>query len=90
MEIFYPFAVLLLACELGQRINVAYEECSEMVDHLDWYLLPMKVQRLHPLVLHFTQQPIDIKCFGSVECCRDTFKYVSINETNRLVFIDIN
>lgn len=79
MEVFYSFAVLLLACELGQRFNLAFDECSTTVEQLEWYSFPLDVQRLLPLILNFTQQPIEIKCFGSVACDREAFKYVRIN-----------
>lgn len=69
--------VLLLSCELGQRINLAYGECSDMVDQLDWHLFSSDIQRLLPLILQFTQLPIEIKCFGSVACGREAFKHMS-------------
>lgn len=76
--IFYAFGILLIACELCQRNNQAYAECSDMVDQFNWYLFPTKIQQMIPLILIFTQQPIEIKCFGSMACDRELFKYVSI------------
>lgn len=78
IEAFYAFGLLFMACELCQRAIVVFDECSEMVDQLEWYLLPTKIQRMLPLILHFNQQPIEIKCFGSAACNRETFKYVSV------------
>lgn len=77
--IFYAFGVLLMACECGQGATTAFERCSEIVDQFAWYLFPAEIQRMLPMVLAFTQKPIDIKCFGSAACDRDLFKYVSIN-----------
>lgn len=76
IEAFYAFGVLFVSCEIGQRLNVAFEECSSLVDQFNWYKFPIKMQRMLPLILHFTQQPIYIKCFGSTAADRETFKYV--------------
>lgn len=77
IETCYAFGVMFIVCELFQRINLAFDECNEMVDQLDWYLFPAKIQQMLPIIIHFTQQPCEIKCFGSAVCDRDTFKYVS-------------
>lgn len=55
-EIFYSFGVVFVACELGQRINIPYDECSEMVEQFDWHSFPAEIQRLLPLTINFTQQ----------------------------------
>lgn len=88
IEVFYAFAVLLMACELGQRISVAFDECSAMIDEFKWYLFPTKVQRILPIIINFTQQPVKINCFGSVAADRETFKYVGIE--NRIVEFSIS
>lgn len=67
---------MFIACELGQRINLAFIECNEMFDQLEWYLFPAEIMRLLPLIFNFMQQPVDIACFGSTALDRDTFKYV--------------
>ena len=87
LEAIYAFGVLLIACELCGGNNQAYDECSDMVDQLDWYLFPIEIQRMMPTILHFTQQPIEIKCFGSTACNREVFKYVSTAKPNQISFI---
>lgn len=77
-EIFYAFGALLIACEVCQRVNIAFEECGDMVVQFEWYLFPIDIQRMLPLILNYMQQPIEIKCFGSVTCDRETFKFVRI------------
>lgn len=76
VEIFHPFGLLFVACELGQRVNLAFDECKEIIGQFEWYRFPKDTQRMLPLILHFTQQPIDIKCFGSAALDRVTFKKV--------------
>lgn len=79
VEIMYAFGNLFISCELGQRVNLAFDECNEMVNQFDWYRFTMEIQRMLPTILNYTQQPVDIKCFGSATCDRETFKYVSTN-----------
>lgn len=78
IQTFYAFSVMLIACELGQRINIAFDGCAEMINQFDWYLLPAKIQQMLPLIINFAQQPVIIKCLGSAACDRETFKYVSV------------
>lgn len=74
----YAFGDMLVACEMGQRINIAFDECSAMIDQFEWYSFPTDIQRLLPLIMDFTQQPVKLKCFGSMAVDRETFKCVSI------------
>lgn len=76
-QIFYAFFFMFIGCELSQRVNVAFDECNDMVEQFDWYLLPSEIQRMLPFIMHFSQQPVEINCFGSWACDRATFKYVS-------------
>lgn len=78
MEAIYSFGVLFITCEIGQRIYLKNDECAEMVDQFDWYLLPPKIQRILPIILNFMQQPFELKCFGSKTCDRELFKSVSV------------
>lgn len=78
IEIIYSFVGMFVSCEMGQRINLAFEECNEIVEQFDWYQFPVEIQQMLPLILHFTQQPVEILCFGSRACDRDTFKSVRV------------
>lgn len=78
IEAMYAFGVVFISCELGQRSTNDFEECSEMIEQLDWYLFPAEIQRMLPIIINFAQQPIVFYCFGSAACSRDTFKKVRI------------
>lgn len=83
LQIIYACGVMIIACELGQRINLAFAECGQLIDKFDWYSLTIEIQRMLPIIVNFAQQPIDIKCFGSAACDRDTLKFVSVaNQIN--------
>lgn len=77
IQVIYAFGILFVSCELGQRITIAFDGCSNMINQFEWYLFPANVQRMLPIIMNFTQQPIVVKCFGSAACDRETFKYVS-------------
>lgn len=74
----YTFGALFIACELCQRICLAFEDCNDMINQFEWYSFPATIQQMLPMTLNFIQQPVEIKCFGSITCDRETFKYVSV------------
>lgn len=78
LQVFYAFAVMFITCELSQRSNRAFVECNDMIDQIEWYLLPADIQQMLPTIMNFAQQPVNIKCFGTTACDRETFKYVSV------------
>ena len=87
VQAIYAFGVMFIACELGQRITLAFYECSDLIDQLEWYLFPNKIQRMLPIIMSFAQQSVEMKCFGSAACNRETFKYVS-ETTNPTIIQD--
>lgn len=77
IEVIYAFGVMFTACELCQRVNVVFDECNDIIDQFKWYLTPTEMQRMLPFILQFAQLPVEIKCFGTTACGRNTFKFVS-------------
>lgn len=84
-EVICAFGVSLTACELCQQNYQAYDDCSNMIQKFDWYVFPIEVQRMMPAILNFTQQPVEIKCLGSMACNRETFKYVSTAKLSQTI-----
>lgn len=73
--------MLLSACEIGQRVKSEFIKFDEEISQLDWNFLPMKIQRMLPTIIINTQQPLEILCFGSTPCDRETFRKVSHKNT---------
>lgn len=73
----WVLGLLFVTCEIGQRFTNLFEEIADRFDRLDWYLLPMKVQRLLPTIMINVQEPIVIGCFGIMNGSRDQFKKVN-------------
>lgn len=80
-ETIYSFGTLFLPCELSQRLCIAFCECGDIVEHFKWYLFPVEVQKMLPMILRFVQKPVVLKCFGSITTDRETFKNVSAVKT---------
>lgn len=76
-EAFIALLTAFTACEIGQRINYAFDRIYSTVDQLDWYMLPLELKRLFPMIIGITQQPIEMECFGSITCVRPVFKDVN-------------
>lgn len=72
----FAFGLIGMFCELCERIGDGFEEISDAVHNLDWYLYPLEVQRMLPIILHNAQQPVVLEAFGNVPFTRDTFKKV--------------
>lgn len=77
-QVFYAFGVMFIGCELCQQINLAFDGCNDVFAQFKWHLLPAEIQRMFPFIIHYTQQPVNINCFGSWACNRETFKCVSL------------
>lgn len=74
---FYAFGIVFAVCELGERASGAFVEVNEIIEELNWYLFPRKIQRILPIILVLSQQPVSYECFASVLCNRAAFESVS-------------
>lgn len=73
----YAFGLVLISCELGQQMTNAFERIGDvMKSQFNWYRFPIKVQRMLPSLLIISQQPVQLECFGSNACVRESFKKV--------------
>lgn len=75
-DVFDAFVIVFVICELGQRPTNAYEDLEDVIGQFDWYLFPIELQRMLPTFTNLTQQTIELPCFGSFACSRETFKKV--------------
>lgn len=68
--------MIFLTGELCQRVTNAFDDLNDAIDLFDWYLFPTKVQKMLPIIMINSQQPIDFECFGNITCSRESFKKV--------------
>lgn len=71
--------LVLVACEVGQRVSNTFSDVDDTFEQIDWYLLPMEIQRMLQLAIMYTQEPILLKFFGSSSCTREQFQKVRTN-----------
>lgn len=79
-SIFYGGWVLglvFISCEIGQQLTNLFEDINDRFDRLNWYLFPLKVQQLLPVVMINIQEPIVFQCFGMINGSRDQFQKVN-------------
>lgn len=79
-SIFYGvtiFMVVFFSCEIGQRVTNLFEEITDRFDQLNWYLFPLKVQRLLPTIMINMNEAIVIGCFGLMQGNRNQLKNVN-------------
>lgn len=74
----FGIILVFISCELGQRMGDAFEEIGITIGEFDWYLFPIKIQRMLPMIIADAQQPVEVECFGSIACTRETFRKVVI------------
>lgn len=69
--------ILLIFCELGQRMTDAFEEIRSEISAFEWNLFQFEMQKLLPFILAGVQHPVEFKYFGSISLTRGDFKKVS-------------
>lgn len=77
-EIFYAFGIVFFVCELSERIINAFGKINDIIEQFDWYLFPVQMQRIMPVIIINAHEPIAIEYFGSRSCSREDFKKVSL------------
>lgn len=73
---FAAFILISFACEIGQRFTNAFSDVDDVLGQLKWYLLPIEVQRILPIAIMYSQEPLLVKFFGNMSCSREQFKKV--------------
>lgn len=74
----WSFGLVFVACEISQISCDALNEMDDDIGQLDWHLYSVEIQKMLPMIMENTQQPVIIKCFGSIPCSRETFKKVGL------------
>lgn len=80
----WALSMVLIACEACQRLSDSFGKVSDAFEQIDWYLLPIGIQRMIPATTLFAQEPVLVSFFGSSSCTREQFRKVSC-ETDKHV-----
>lgn len=81
----YGFGIIIIICEFGQRMTNAFEQIDNKTGKFKWYLFPRKLQRMLLIILIKTQQPVELRCFGSVSATRENSKKVSFDLSSFII-----
>lgn len=76
LELASSFVLVFVTCEIIGRITNEFEEVNDIMDQYEWYLFPLEIQKMLSMILIHAQQSVEIHCFGSTPCDRETFKKV--------------
>lgn len=79
-ELFDVVWSVFIACELGERACELFFSVDETLDEIDWYLYPIEMKRMLPIIMIVTQKPIYVELFGSITASRETFKRVRFTD----------
>lgn len=82
IELCYAFDILAIICEIGQRYCNGFDGFIKKIDQFKWYLFPLELQQILPIVITNAQQTVTLKCFGSIACNRENLKKVSSTESH--------
>lgn len=74
----YAFGLIQNMCEVGHRLRNSFIEIYNLIEQFSWYKYPNRIQRHLIIILVVAQKPVNLICFGSNSCDRDTFKRVSL------------
>lgn len=77
---FWSFAAVFLICELGHRMSETFTEIDSTIGELNWYLFPIEMWYMLPILIAVAQQPVRFGVFGSISCSRVDFKKVDCLE----------
>lgn len=72
----YAFGIILVICELGHRLTVAFDQIHDEIGKYDWFLFSHEIQKMLPTMLIVSQKPVEFEIFGSLSGIRETFKKV--------------
>lgn len=72
----WSFYLIFLFCNLGENICNEFEELNDILYQSEWYSFPNEVQRILPILLTASQEPVVLRGFGNLLCIRESFKRV--------------
>lgn len=76
IKISYSLISLFMYCECGELLRVRFDELNDDIYKCGWELFPMHIQRLLPIIIINSQQPVLLWGYGGFSCTRETFKRV--------------
>lgn len=73
---FWSFAICGFYCEFGEMVTHQFHLFDDEIYRCNWYLLPVRLQKMHLIFMQNTQQPTIIRGYPNIWCTREIFKMV--------------
>lgn len=70
--------LVLFSCEGGEILSNKSNGIIDVITQFDWYLLPIEIKQMLPMLIINAQQPMLLKFFGNVSCSREQYKKVCV------------
>lgn len=67
---------LFIYCYFGDKVTSQFSSICDTLCSINWYLLPLNIQKTLPMVVFAAERFVYLKGFGSTSCTRETFKRV--------------
>lgn len=68
---------ILIFCEISEKITNIFMEIYFEMEQIKWYLFTIKKRRIYMAIISFSQKPIILDGFGSIQGSRVAFKNVN-------------
>lgn len=76
--LFWSILQIMLLCDFGERLTGRFDEIDMALCECDWYTFPIGIQKMLPMLLISTQNPVVLQGFFNVSCTRESFKKVRL------------
>lgn len=80
-QMFWAFILSLIFCEIGDFLSNSFDKIGGEFSYINWYLLPIVIQRNILLFMSFSHRHVVLSGFGSITGSREVFKEVSLDNT---------
>lgn len=78
LPITLPLSTLYILCHYGNHLTHRFEDVGTAFWELDWYKLPLHLQKDFPFVIAGAQKKVFLRGFAGTVCTREVYKQVRI------------
>lgn len=79
--IFWSSVQMFVFCDLGERVSDQFSQVDNAIYFCDWYKFPKEMQRMLPIIMISSQEPVTLTGFANLSCTREAFKKVDFSNT---------
>lgn len=73
----WSFVIEFIYCEFSERVCTRFEAVDDKISEIEWYVLPVEIQKMAPIIMMSTQKPVFLRGFANAVLSRETFKKVT-------------